>query len=112
MASWAILKVESKLTEIFPERRIPIGSIIPIVPREKKAPWCFLALGDQFSVRQVDLMAALIHAEWQHECRSAEAARKYILEGVPLDCAEFERVFTDDQALAGYARGVNQALQR
>lgn len=92
-ASWGYLVDDSPFAAIFPDGRVPLLSVMPIVPREAGAPWCYLVDVAKLSEAQIAALAALLWRQWQPECASKLDAAAYIIgEGLPLRTAWFTTV--------------------
>lgn len=90
------LKEGTPFEGIFPDRSVPLRSVLPIIPREVGSPPCYLVPGDALSEEQVEALAQLL-PQWSPECQSIEQARAYIREdSLPLKVEWFEVVGTTD----------------
>jgi hypothetical protein len=96
MSSWGYLKADTPFAAIFPDGRVPLQSIMAIIPREEGAPRCYVVDGAQLTDQQVERLAARLYEIWRPECESAEQAAAYIQGGLPLRADYFSTVGTDD----------------
>jgi hypothetical protein len=96
MSCWGFLKEDCPFQSILGNGRVPIRSIVPIVPRKRGCPICYIVLGEQLTDEQVHLLAELLYEMWQPECSSIEEAITYIRQGLPLKTSWFRSVGTDD----------------
>lgn len=97
MSCWASLKRDSEFYNLFPNGRVQILSIVPVIPREEGCPPCYLVLGNRLTPQQLEQLAQLLQRWWPHECQSLEQAKEYILrENLPLKTSHFDNVSTDD----------------
>jgi hypothetical protein len=111
MASWGTLKEDCPFAEIFPERRVEIRSIVPIIPREQGSPPCYVVKGEALSQEQLKKLANRLYEIWQPECESVGAAAEYILEGLPLKTTHFSSVTTDDYFQVPVGVALNIAIR-
>lgn len=93
--TWGNLIDGSPLVSIFPDGRVPLISVWPIVPRERGAPRCYLVDVSLLSDEQIRALAELLYETWRHECSSADEAIAYMHdEGLPLRISHFSTVAT------------------
>lgn len=93
--TWGYLIEGSPFGAIFPDGRVPLRSIIPMTPRERGAPPCYLVAIRELSEAQIAQLATLLWQQWRPECESLEQAVTYIqTEGLPLRCSWFSGVAT------------------
>lgn len=98
--TWANLKPETPFSQLFPDGRVPIRSILPIIPREEGAPRCYLVPGSQLTDEQIRGLAELIWRQWQPECETLEQAIAYIREdALPLRTDWFVGISSVDQGM-------------
>lgn len=81
---WAYLREGTPFKEIFPTRRVPLKSAMPIVPREEGSPPCFVVDPAFLSTEQIDTLAQMLFELWRPECESIQQACEYIRQGLPL----------------------------
>jgi hypothetical protein len=110
MASWGILKDDCPFASVFPDRRVEIRSIVPIIPREIGSPPCYIVEGENLSRGQLRNLAERLYQIWQPECDSVGAAAAYILEGLPLKTSHFSSVGTNDYFQVPVGLALNIAI--
>lgn len=92
--TWATLRPDTPFSSLFPDRQVPIRSVIPIVPREEGAPPCYMVEGNLLADEQLRALAGLLLEMWSPECESIDQAIAYIRDGLPLRCEWFNSVTT------------------
>ena len=96
--TWANLKPETPFNHLFPDGRVPIRSILPIIPREEGAPRCYLVPGDKLTAEQIMGLAQIIWRQWHPECQTLEQAIAYIRDdALPLKTDWFTSISGIDQ---------------
>lgn len=110
MACWATCKRESEFYVIFGGERVPIKSIVPIIPREKSSPPCYVVLVKELEVSQANTSAEILFQQWSPECQSIEQAKQYILEGLPLKTSHFTGCSSDDYFMMQWGTALNAAI--
>ncbi|MEH2274652.1 MAG: hypothetical protein V7K40_07525 [Nostoc sp.] len=99
METWASLKSNTPFNQIFTDGKVPIKSIVPIIPRDKTSPACYVVDADFLSNQQILVLAERLYQMWQPECTDVQMAVDYIRQGLPLKCDHFCCVTTTDQAV-------------
>lgn len=97
--NWAYLREGTPFKEIFPTRRVPLKSPLPIVPREEGSPPCFIVDPAFLSADQIDSLAQMLFELWKPECKSFEQASDYIRQGLPLRTDWFNSVGSSSPAI-------------
>ena len=93
--TWGWLVPINPFAAVFPDGKVPLKSILPVIPRERTAPPCYLLDVAQISDAQIAALAALLWQQWQPECASAAEAEAYIRqEGLPIRVSWFSGVGT------------------
>lgn len=97
MSCWAYLNEDTPFNQFFPDNRVEILSIVPIVPREFGAPLCYVVLGDNLERWQLEGLGEMLVRSWEPECKGRGEAIAYIIkQGLPLRCDWFSSCGTDD----------------
>lgn len=99
MKTWGNLKPTTHLNQIFTDGKVPIKSVVPIIPREEGSPSCYLLDADYLSQEQIEALALGLYQMWQPECESVQMAIDYIHRGLPLNCEHFDGVTSTDYAV-------------
>lgn len=94
--TFATLKEDTPFNAIFPDRFVPLKSIIPIVPRGEGMPECYVVEASQLADDQIEQLAELLYPMWSPECESVDQAIAYILGGLPLKTSWFSGCSTSD----------------
>lgn len=110
MASWTNANPESELYAIFGDLKIPILSIVPIIPREIGSPPCYVILGNELPTEIVKQLATKLFELWQPECESLDMAIEYVLQGLPLKTSHFNGCGTDDYFQMPMGAALNAAI--
>lgn len=98
--TWGYIVADAPFASIFPDGRVPLKALFPIIPREEGAPRCYLVDVAELSDDQVAALAALLWELWRPECESVEQAIAYIrTEGLPLRTTWFTTVGTTRMGL-------------
>ncbi len=98
--TWGYLIDTAPFLPVFPNGRVPLISIWPIIPREEGAPRCYLVNVAELSDDQVAHLAAMLLEMWRPECESVEQAAAYIREeGLPLRVSWFSTIGTTRMGL-------------
>lgn len=111
MSSWATIKEENELWEIFPTGNVPIVSIVPIIPREEGCPLCYVVDETELSTKQLHKLAQRIYQQWQPECTNIQEAMDYVLNGCSLKTTHFSGVSTDDFYQMPWGAALNIAMR-
>ncbi|WP_160166350.1 hypothetical protein [Calothrix sp. PCC 7507] len=101
METWASLKPDAdfnQINQIFPDGKVPIKSMVPIIPRDAENPPCYVVDANFLSSEQIQALAEGLYEMWQPECKSVQMAIDYIRRGLPLKCEYFSGVTTTSQA--------------
>lgn len=96
--TWANLKPDTPFNRIFPDGRVPIASIVPIIPRDENGPPSYLADPAHLTERQINSLAEMLQQQWD-ECETIEQAIEYIKGGLPLRKDWFEGISSTDPLL-------------
>lgn len=95
--TWGILRPDTPFAGLFADRRVPLRSVVAIIPREEGAPACYLVEGKLLDEQQLAWMGAAIYEMWKPECASVADAIAYIRDdALPLRVDWFESVGTCD----------------
>ncbi|OLP15611.1 hypothetical protein BST81_25385 [Leptolyngbya sp. 'hensonii'] len=95
MTTFGHLCEDNPFATIFPSGLVPLLFIMPIRPRGKEAPLCYLVNGAELTEEQVQQLAKMMYSTWP-ECESFQAVVTYIRSGFPLRTAWFRGVSTTD----------------
>ena len=109
MACWAKIKPESEFYPIFNNIDVPIQSLVPFVPRSSGNPLCYMVLVNELPVTITEQLAQKLFELWQSECKSYDAARNYILKGLPMKTSHFQSVISDDHYQMQMGAAINIA---
>jgi hypothetical protein len=109
MASWAYLKLNTPFSQLFPDLRVSIRSIVPCIPREIGSPPCYVVI--DLEEWQVSGLAQILYERWQPECESLEQAAEYIRGGLPLRCDWFDSCGTDEYHQVPWGAAMNIAIR-
>lgn len=96
MSCWAYCKPESEFYSIFGSEPVPIQSLVPIIPRERGCPPCYVVLVHLLNAEQVRVLAHKLFEQWQPECTSINQAYDYLMDGLPLKTTHFNGWETDE----------------
>ena len=99
MKTWATLKPNTPFNQIFPDGKVPIKSLVPIIPRDETSPTCYIVDVDFLSNQQIQTLAERLYQMWQPECTDVQMAVNCIRQGLPLKCDHFSGVTTTDEAV-------------
>ena len=110
MTCWAYLKPESPFYSLFPEGRVIIRSIVPMIPREVGCPPCYVLKAESLSDRQIQELAWRVYDMWQPECESIDQAIEYVRQGLPLKTSWFNGCSTDDYFYVKTGAALNCAI--
>ncbi|BAS59890.1 hypothetical protein NIES2135_20450 [Leptolyngbya boryana NIES-2135] len=94
--TWATLSAKTPFNHLFPDRKVPIVSPIPIIPREEGMPFCYVVDAQFLTDEQIQGLAEMLYEQWKPESESVEETIVYIREGLPLKCAWFSSFTTID----------------
>jgi hypothetical protein len=97
--SWGVLLEGTPFASAFPDRRVPLRSPWPIVPREEGAPRCYIVEGRLLSEQQVSALAHSLLEQWGDECSGLDEAIAYVRSGLPLRTTWFSVVGTSRMGL-------------
>ena len=104
--TWGHLVDTAPFRSVFPDGRVPLKGVFPIIPREAGAPPCYLVDVGELSSEQVEQLAALLWELWRPECESVDQAIRYIHdEGLPLQVDHFASVATTRMGLVDLPGG-------
>lgn len=92
--TYATLKDATPFDEIFPDKKVPIISLVPKIP-QIDAPPCYVLDTTSLNVKQIKKLAKLLCQTWK-ECTSLKMATQYIETGLPIRCDWFSGVTTTD----------------
>lgn len=112
MACWGKINQSSELYSVFGDIDIPILSIVPMIPRERGCPLCYVVLGSQLDKEVLEKMAQKLFERWQSECESLEMAKAYIKQGLPVQTSHFQFVSSDDRFHLPTGIALNLALHQ
>ncbi len=97
--NWAYLREGTPFDDVFPDRMVPIRSILPIIPRERGCPPCYIVDAQFLSHEQIDRLAQQLFELWRPECESLQHAKEYIANGLPLKTDWFNGCGTSSPAV-------------
>lgn len=97
--TWASLKPSTPFSHLFPDGRVPIRSIMPIIPGEAGNPPCYLVPGNQLTAEQICGLAQML-VRTNPECKTLEQAIAYIRDdALPLRTDWFTGISSVDQGM-------------
>ena len=99
METWAELKPDTPFNQIFPDSKVPIKSIVPIIPDSEGSPPCYVIDAAFLSEDQIKELALGLYQTWRPKCTSVAMAIDYIRRGLPLSCEHFSGVATTNPAV-------------
>lgn len=105
METWANLKPDTPFNKLFPDSKVPIKSIFPIIPREEGSPHCYVVDAKYLSQEQIQALAEELYQMWQPECTSVQMAIDYINQGLPLNIEHFNGVTSTSPSLLSMLLG-------
>ena len=94
MAYTAHLKPDSFLWEFFPNGEVPIESVFPITPKNKKAPPCLKIDTKRLTGDQIEGLALELYQTWKQDM-DLDYARTYVKTGLPISMDNFCGYSTD-----------------
>jgi hypothetical protein len=97
--TWGFLKHNTPFAKIFPDGKVPLISIFPIIPREDGYPECYLLDAKNLSNLDVAMLAQMVMQSWSDECRDIGVAIAYVRNGLPIRVDHFETVGSSSPAL-------------
>ncbi len=92
--TYANLKDDTPFNQIFPDKKVPIISLIPTVPNEN-APPCYVINHQFLAKKQITELASLLH-EHREDCTSLEMAIQAVERGLPIQHIWFSGGTTTD----------------
>lgn len=111
MACWGYLKEDSEYRKLLGVEKIPIMSIVPIIPGEDGNPLCYQLSHKELKEGQIEDLAQKLIKKYPADFPDIDSAIAYIKTGLPLQSSHFSSVGSDDYFHMPWGAALNALAQ-
>lgn len=92
--TYGILKEDTPFNRLFPDKKVPIISLIPVPPTPESPP-CYVVDSQYLTKKQIKELAMMLYED-QKDCTSFKMAIEFVKKGLSLNYTWFSGVETSD----------------